>query len=145
MAIDVRFIGKSYPPYSYEVGKEKVQEYAKAIKNLSPWYHDSEFAKAGPYGSIIAPPTFAVVYGAYLIAPVFSDVELGLNMTMIVHGEQELEFYEVVRPGDVLEVRGQIVQIENKEKLDRISIRVDATNQRGAAVSRGVYTFVVRK
>ena len=36
MAIDTKFIGKTYPSYTYEVGKEKIKEYAKAIKNLDP-------------------------------------------------------------------------------------------------------------
>jgi acyl dehydratase len=145
MAIDTKFIGKTYPSYTYEVGKEKIKEYAKAIKNLDPHYIDDDFAKKSKYGTIIAPPTFAVVYGAYLVEPVFNDKELNLNMAMLVHGEQELEFFEVVKAGDSITTAAKISDIKNKEKLDVIAIEVNSKNQHGKDVSRGVYTFVIRK
>ena len=145
MPIDTRFIGRSYPAKTYEVGKEKIKEYARAIKNPDPHYMDDDFARKSKYGAIIAPPTFAVVYGAPLIEPVFTDKELNLNMAMLVHGEQELQFFDVVRAGDSITTAAKIVNIENKEKLDVISVQLDSKNQHGRDVSRGIYTFVVRK
>jgi acyl dehydratase len=145
MSIDTKFIGKTYPESTYEVGKEKIKEYAKAIKNLDPHYLDDNFAKKSKYGTIIAPPTFAVVFGAYLIEPVFNDKDLNLNMGMLVHGEQELEFLEVVKAGDSITTSAKIVDIKNKEKLDVISVEIKSKNQHGKDVSRGIYTFVVRK
>ena len=145
MSIDTKFIGKTYPESTYEVGKEKIKEYAKAIKNPDPHYLDDNFAKKSKYGTIIAPPTFAVVFGAYLIEPVFNDKDLNLNMAMLVHGEQELEFMEVVRAGDSITTSAKIVDIKNKEKLDVLSVEIKSKNQHGKDVSRGIYTFVVRK
>jgi acyl dehydratase len=145
MSIDTKFIGKTYPESTYEVGKEKIKEYAKAIKNPDPHYLDDLFAKKSKYGTIIAPPTFAVVFGAYLIEPVFNDKDLNLNMAMLVHGEQELEFLEVVKAGDSITTSAKIVDIKNKEKLDVISVEIKSKNQHGKDVSRGIYTFVVRK
>jgi acyl dehydratase len=145
MSIDTKFIGKTYPESTYEVGKEKIKEYAKAIKNLDPHYLDDNFAKKSKYGTIIAPPTFAVVFGAYLIEPVFNDKDLNLNMAMLVHGEQELEFMEVVKAGDSITTSAKIVDIKNKEKLDVLSVEIKSKNQHGKDVSRGIYTFVVRK
>ncbi len=145
MSIDTKFIGKTYPSSTYEVGREKIKEYAKAIKNLDPHYVDDDFAKKSKYGTIIAPPTFAVVFGAYLIEPVFTDKELNLNMAMLVHGEQELEFLDVVKAGDSITTSAKIVDIKNKEKLDVISVEIKSKNQRGNDVCRGIYTFVVRK
>lgn len=145
MAIDPKFIGKTYPAYTYEVGKEKIKEYAKAIKNYDPHYLDDDFAKKSKYGAIIAPPTFAVVFGAYLIEPVFNDKDLNMNMAMVVHGEQDLEFLEVVRAGDAITTTAKIVDIKNKEKLDVVSVEINSKNQHGRVVSRGTYTFVERK
>ncbi len=145
MSIDTKFIGKTYPAYTYEVGKEKIKEYAKAIKNFDPHYLDDDFAKKSKYGRIIAPPTFAVVFSAFMIEPVFMDKELNLNMAMLVHGEQELEFLEVVKAGDAITTTAKIVDIKNKEKLDVIAIELISKNQHGKDVSRGIYTFVVRK
>ncbi len=145
MSIDTKFTGKTWPKLTYEVGKEKIKEYAKAIKNTDPHYIDDEFARKSKYGTIVAPPTFAVVYGAQLVEPIFFDNELNLNLAMLVHGEQEFEFYDVVKAGDVLTSEAKIMNIENKEKLDVISIELLTQNQSGKDVCRGIYTFVVRK
>ena len=51
MSIDTKFIGKTYPTHTYEVGKEKIKEYAKAIKNPDPHYLDDDFAKKSKYGN----------------------------------------------------------------------------------------------
>jgi acyl dehydratase len=66
-------------------------------------------------------------------------------MAMLVHGEQELEFLEVVKAGDSITTSAKIVDIKNKEKLDVISVEIKSKNQHGKDVSRGIYTFVVRK
>ncbi|MBN2158370.1 MAG: MaoC family dehydratase N-terminal domain-containing protein [Spirochaetes bacterium] len=145
MAIDTKFIGKEYPSYTYDVSKDKIKEYAKAIKNQDPHFMDEAFAKKSKYGAIIAPPTFAVVFGAYLIEPIFLDSELNLNMAMLVHGEQEFEFFEVVKAGDAITTTAKISDIRNKEKLDVITIEGISKNQHGRSVCRGLYTFVVRK
>jgi len=145
MAIDTKFIGKTYPSFTYEVGKEKIKEYAKAIKNPDPHYMDDDFAKKSKYGTIIAPPTFAVVIGAYLIEPIFFDKELSLNLMMLVHGEQEFEFYDVIKSGDIITTSAKIADIKNKEKLDVVTVELVSKNQHGKDVCKGIYTFVVRK
>jgi acyl dehydratase len=145
MSIDAKFIGKTWPAQSYDVCKEKIKEYAKAIKNPDPHYVDEEFAKKSKYGCIIAPPTFCVVFGAYLIEPIFFDNELKLNLAMLVHGEQEFEFYEVIKAGDTVTTTARISHIQNKEKLDVISVELLSKNQSGRDVCKGIYTFVVRK
>ncbi len=145
MGLDARHIGREYGPLTYEVGKEKIKEYARAIKNEDPHYMDEDFAKNTKYGGIIAPPTFAVVYVGMLAEPFFLDKELDLNLFMLVHGEQEFEFYDVVRAGDVITSKGEITHIENKEKLDVVTLVGKSVNQDGTMVCKAVFTFVIRK
>ncbi|MCD6569415.1 MAG: MaoC family dehydratase N-terminal domain-containing protein [Deltaproteobacteria bacterium] len=145
MAVDKKFIGREYGPLTYEIGKEKIKEYAAAIRNEDPHYMDDEFAKNSKYGGIIAPPTFAVIYSGMLAAPFFMDSELNLDFAMLVHGEQEFEFYEVVRPHDVITTTGKIANIENKEKVDVVSLETYSKNQDGKDVCKAIFTFVIRK
>jgi acyl dehydratase len=145
MSIDTKFIGKTYPSKTYDVSKDKIAEFANGIKNPDPHFIDEEFAKKSKYGRVIAPPTFAVIFGAGVIAPMFFDKELNLNMMMLVHGEQEFEFLDVVKAGDSITTIGTIVNIVNKEKLDVVSLEALSRNQNGKDVCRGTYTFVVRK
>ena len=145
MSLSKEFIGRKYPPMQYEVGKEKIKEYAKSIKNPDPHYVDDEFAAKSKYGVIIAPPTFAVVYAANNIGPILLDKELNLNLAMLVHGEQDFEFFQVVKSGDVITTEAEITGVENKEKLDVMSVQLMSKNQDNEDVCRAVYTFVVRK
>ena len=145
MALDKKFIGRTYGPLTYEVGWEKAKEYARAIKNEDPHYMDKEFALTTKYGGPIVPPTFAVVCAGQLAAPFFLDPELKLDLMMLVHGEQAFEFYEVIRPGDVLTTAGRISTIENKEKLDTVSLEGISTNQHGKVVCKATFTFAIRK
>ena len=145
MGVDRKFIGKRYGPMTYEVCKEKIKEYARAIKNEDPHYVDDEFAARSKYGGIIAPPTFAVIYSGQLAMPFFMDPELKLDFAMLVHGEQEFQFHEIVRPGDVITTEGNISNIENKEKVDVVTLDAYSRNQEGRLVCKAIYTFVIRK
>ena len=53
--------GKTYPPFQYEVGKEKIKEYAWAVGEDNPVYFDRDQAKAAGFRDVAAPPMFAVV------------------------------------------------------------------------------------
>ncbi len=47
MALDQSFVGRSYPATApYEVGREKIREFAEAIGDAAPAYTDAEAARA---------------------------------------------------------------------------------------------------
>ena len=142
--IDPKFIGKTYEPVKYTVGVEKIKEYALAVGETNPLYLDEEKAAAGPYGCVVAPPVFAVVYSKELVSSHIFDTEIDLNLAMLVHGEQEFEFHQVVRAGDVVITDGKIVDVQNKEKLDVITLKTYSRVE-GELATTGRYTFVVRR
>jgi acyl dehydratase len=159
MALDKRFVGRGYGPFTYEVGAEKLREFAYAIggsipsmgfsgigppEGLHPWLHDQEAARASPYGSLVAMPNFAVVYAIGPFAKACTDPELEIDLLRLVHGEQEFEFFEVVRPGDVLTTTGKITDISAKKNLDFLTVATESHNQRGALVVRARWTAVIR-
>lgn len=142
--IDHEFIGKEYPPDIYEIGREKMKEYARAIQDDSPYYHDAEFGKKSTYGDNIAPPSFAAVYSLLGCAKLFFDPELKINFAMLVHGEQDFEWIKPVKPGDVITTIGKIVDIAEKGNNDVVTFEARAVNQDGELVTIGRATFVIR-
>src|SRR6185295_18163285 len=48
-------IGKSYPPFEYELGKEKIGEYARAVGEESPVHFDRAGAREAGFRDIVAP------------------------------------------------------------------------------------------
>ncbi len=81
--------GKAYPPYEYEVGKEKIREYAFAVGEENPVYFDRQAAKDAGFRDVPAPPMFAVVYSAPAMLPAMFDPDVGMNFARMLHGSQE--------------------------------------------------------
>ncbi|SEN01383.1 Acyl dehydratase [Stigmatella aurantiaca] len=157
MALDKRHIGKTYGPFTYTLGVEKMREFALAVgggqpgigfspvpAHISPLLLDEQAAKAGPHGSIIAFPSFAVVFAIRPFSAAIADPELQVNMLRLVHGEQELEFLEVMRPGDVLTTTGRIEDIYEKLGKDFLVVTTESLNAAGQPVVRGTWTAIIR-
>jgi acyl dehydratase len=142
--IDHKFIGKEYEPTVYEIGREKMREYARAVGDQNSLIMDDDAGKAGKNGDCIAPPVFASVYNLMGAAQVFFDPEVKLNMAMLVHGEQEFEFHKPVVPGDVITTRGRIADILEKGNNDLVVYEARSVNQDGELVTVGRATFVIR-
>ncbi len=145
MSINPSLIGKRYATIEYDVTPRKVQEYVKAIKNENPYCSDAAFAASTKYGSVIAPPLFIVVPHADLLESILPDRELNINLDMMIHGEQEFEFYTPIRPGDHLVTESMIENIVNRSKFDMMTIALHTKNQERRDVCRARYTFLVRK
>jgi len=142
--IDHKFIGKEYPVHVYEIGREKMKEYALAINNENPYYFDKDFGAKTTYGDNIAPPNFAAVYNLAGCADMFFDQELKLNFGMLVHGEQDFEFIKPVKPGDVITTAGKITDIVEKGNNDVIRFEARSVNQDGELMTIGRAAFVIR-
>jgi acyl dehydratase len=158
MPIDPKFVGKKYGPFRYQIGLEKMREFAYAVgggvpaasfgsipDGLDPLLYDEAAGKAGPYGSVIAFPTFAVTFAIAPFAAAVSDPELGINLLMVVHGEQEFEFFDVMKPDNVMTTTGTISQIFEKSQKDFLVVVSESKNQIGKLLVRGTWTAVIRR
>ena len=142
-------VGKVYPPFRYEVGREKIFEYARATLSTNPYCTAPEFAAKSHYGAVVAPPTFAAVYCHQALRNVFDDKELAMNIPRIVHGEQNFEFGEVVKSGDTILTTVTITDIfekENRKGLNNqfLIMTTESVNQDGELVCKGRWTLVER-
>src|ERR671937_2412177 len=100
MPLDLTFVGRSYPPTApYQVGREKIREFAVAIGATDPAYHEPEAAKALGHPDVIAPPTFPFVVAGVGLQLLIDDPGLGLDFSRVVHGEQRFSHTRPVRAG----------------------------------------------
>ena len=59
MPVSTDAVGKEYPETTYEVGLEKIREYANAVGQSEPVHHDREAARqAGFRDVVVRPHTF---------------------------------------------------------------------------------------
>jgi len=136
--------GKTYPPVEYEVGKEKIKEYAWAVGEDNPVYFDREQAKAAGFRDIPAPPMFAVVYSAGSVGPAVLDPDVGINFAMMVHGGQEFVWGEPVCVGDTITTEASVKDVYERGGMGFYVFESVSRNQDGQEVVRGTWTNIVR-
>jgi acyl dehydratase len=115
MAIQINksVLGKESPPYTVTVERGRIKDFARAIGDLNAFYLDDAVGRASEWGDVIAPPTFMTTFrdeggsGAFL-------KELGVDISRILHGEQEFEIHRPLRPGETFLCRSKVVDITEK-------------------------------
>ena len=144
MALDTSPRGKSYPAQPYEVGKEKIREYAQAVGEDNPVYYDRDAARQAGFRDIPAPPMFAVVYSWPAITQTAIDPELGMDLARLLHGGQEFAWQEPVCAGDTISTEASIKDIFARGDNAFYVFETLSRNQDGQEVARGTWTNIVR-
>jgi acyl dehydratase len=140
MPLNQALKGKTYPKTApYEIGREKIREFAIAIGDGNPVYSDEEAAKAAGYKDLVAPPTFLTVLNFKYSPQIVLDPELGLDYSRVVHGSQEYELVRPLHPGDRLVAEAKISDIFAKGKNEFLIIDAEIFTEEGekVAVARG--------
>jgi acyl dehydratase len=103
--MDISFAGRVYPPSQpYEVGREKIREFADAVGAQHPAHRDPAAARALGYPDVIAPTTFAIIVTTSAADVVVYDPLLGLDYTRVVHRDQRFVQRRPLHAGDVVTV-----------------------------------------
>ncbi len=145
MPLDQSFVGRTYPPTPpYEVGREKIREFADAVGDPHPAYRDVAAAKELGHPDVIAPPTFPIVFTYAASQRLINDPELGLDFSRVVHGDQKFVYTRPVRAGDQLTCVVTVETIRSMAGNDIITTRTDVTTVDGEPVLTAWSTLVVR-
>ena len=144
MAPKTDAVGKTYPPTSYAVGREKVREFAAAVGEENPLHHDVDAAREAGYADVVAPPMFAVVFGGRAMAPALFDPEVGIDFSRMVHGGQEFVWGPPVVAGDEIATEVEVKDVSERGGLQFFVFESRSTNQDGETVCTGTWTNIVR-
>ncbi|AWE51856.1 MULTISPECIES: MaoC family dehydratase N-terminal domain-containing protein [Streptomyces] len=145
MALDQSFVGRSYPPTEpYEVGREKIREFAVAVGDANPVHTDPEAAKALGHPDVIAPPTFVFAITFAAAGQVVADPQLGLDYSRVVHGDQKFAYTRPVRAGDRLSVTSTIEAVKTMAGNDILDVRGEVHDEAGEHVVTAWTKLVAR-
>ena len=145
MPVNPDFAGRSFPPSEpYEVSRVKIAEFAQAIGDPSPLCRDRVAAQAAGYPDVIAPPTFAIVITMASSGHAIADEELGLDYSMVVHGEQRFSHARPLHAGDVVVAQTTITEITPRRTMTMLTTRTDITTTAGEHVCTALSTLVER-
>ncbi|MGQ4596878.1 fused (3R)-hydroxyacyl-ACP dehydratase subunits HadA/HadB [Nocardia sp. R6R-6] len=86
----------------YEVGREKVREYARAVQDYHPVHWDEDAAQEYGHDNLLAPVTFISLVGILAQRKLFEQIVTGYDLSQIMQTDQILEFHRPIRVGDQL-------------------------------------------
>jgi acyl dehydratase len=145
MGVNPDIAGRVYPPTAvYEVGREKIAEFAAAIGSDDPAHRDPKAARALGHPDVIAPPTFAIILAQRAEAAVVEDPEAGIDYSRVVHGEQRFTHRRPIVAGDRLVGTVHVDGVRVAGGHGMVTTRVEITSEGGEQVSTAVSTIVVR-
>ena len=144
MPLNRELEGKTYPGVTYEVGREKIREFAQAVGETNPIYHDAEAARAEGHPEQVAPLTFPTVLHLRSGPQVIMDPELGLDYSLVVHGTQEFEYRRPIVAGDALTATPRIAEITARGPHEFLKIETTMTDAGGEVVCVARATLISR-
>jgi acyl dehydratase len=138
MALDFdrSILGQVFDKTTFEpVTKEEILEFAVALGETNPLYTNEEAANKGPFGGLVAPPTFCTKFrGKH-----FSPDNLPRFGKVGFDAGRDAELYAPIRPGDTLTIVSSVDDIYEKTgrsgSMYFIVLRNVLTNQRGERVA----------
>ncbi len=121
------------------IEKEKMMAFARDYDNI-PLHTDEEYAKATPFGKLIAPGvmSFMSVWAKYLEVDFFGEELLAGKSTKI-------EWLKPVFAEDILTGKATITRlVKRNEKNGLVEVSIDAYNQNGELVLKDVTEAIVK-
>ena len=121
------------------IEKQKMMDFARTYDNI-PLHTDEEYAKASPFGGLIAPGvmSFMSVWAKYLEVNFYGEALLAGKSTKI-------EWNKPVYAGDTLRGKAVITNLVQRSPRNGIvEITIEAYNQNGVHVLSNVTEAIVK-
>lgn len=134
--LNAELAGKTYEPRTFEVTAEHIQRYAAAINEDNPAFTS---------GEPVAPPAYPFVVATPGLTEVMLDPELGVDMGMLVHAEQEHRFFRPIRARDRLEVTTWLDEVDLAPTGHTFTVATEMVNQVGEPAAEARSKMFIRK
>ncbi|WP_433669102.1 fused (3R)-hydroxyacyl-ACP dehydratase subunits HadA/HadB [Nocardia sp. CA-136227] len=129
----------------YDVGREKIREFARAVRNDHAAHHRETVAAELGYGGLLASPTFASVIGAATTRSLIGSVLTEYDVSQILQTDQVFEYHRPILAGDRLGVDVVVENIRGFGDNDFITVKVTLTDADVRPVLVATTTIVARK
>ena len=129
-----------YPDY-YLVGREKIREYANAIKCGDPISHSEEAARAAGYPDVVAPLTFIAIPGRQVQLEIFRNFDVGINLARVIHRDQKIKYHRPIVAGDKLHFDSWLESVVESFGAVISTLRTEVTDAEGKPVMTTMVTM----
>ena len=109
-------IGRCFGPSRVRVDAGRLRFFAKATGEQRDLYRSTEAARAAGYADIPAPPTYG-----FCLAMLDEDEpmgwmrDLGIDLTRVLHAEQDFTYHGQICAGDDLTLTRRIVDVQDRK------------------------------
>ncbi|MDR1387557.1 MAG: MaoC family dehydratase N-terminal domain-containing protein, partial [Propionibacteriaceae bacterium] len=137
MPISPDQVGRVFgPTAAYEVSAAKIAEFARALGDPDPAYQGDR---------AVAPPTFAAVIAAQAWDQLWSDPELGLDLSRVIHADQAFQFFRPLAAGQRVQASLTIESVRQRGPLTHLGLTVELRDQTGRRLARSASTLIHRQ
>jgi acyl dehydratase len=131
-------IGETFEA-TLDLPPDSIRHFATLVNDTNPLHHDDAYARASPFGTLIASGTQPAAHLMAMLAAHFSrdaqplGLEFGIRLT------------RAVKANDTLTMRWRVIEAKWKESLngDLVKLEGGARNQAGETVIEATATIVV--
>jgi acyl dehydratase len=131
MSPDASYVGRAFPWSPYQIGREKIREFATAVGELDPRCHDVEAARAAGHPDVVAPTTFAATFTMPAMNALLCDPEFGWDYARMVHGDQSFTIRRPVHAGDEVITTLYVDDLNTRAGSHRLSLRCEVATVDG--------------
>jgi meromycolic acid (3R)-3-hydroxyacyl-[acyl-carrier protein] dehydratase HadA len=145
VALSEQIVGMHFRyPDHYVVGREKLREYAVAVKNDDLAYFDDTVAAELGHDAPPAPLTFISIFGYQAQSAFFAEANIGITDMNIVQVDQVLKFHKPIHAGDKLYCDVYVDSVKQAHGADIIVTKNIVTNDKGDVVQETYTTLAGR-
>ncbi len=130
-----------YPDY-FEVGREKIREFALALKDTHPTHISEDAAVENGYKSMVAPLTFLAVAGRRVQLDVFTKFDIPINLARVLHRDQRFVYHRPMVVGDKLYFDTYLDSVIESHSTVIAEIRSEVTDSDGKPVITSIVTML---
>jgi len=145
VSVNAALQGTSYPPApAYAVGREKIREFALAVKATHPVHLDVDAARAAGHADLVAPPTFAVVIAQKAEAAYIQDPASGIDFSRVVHADERFTHHRPIVAGDEITATVTVDRARAAGTGGMVTTRTELVDAAGEPVTTVLSTLLVR-
>ncbi|WP_024477506.1 FAS1-like dehydratase domain-containing protein [Arthrobacter sp. CAL618] len=145
MTINPELQGRSYPAGpAYVVGREKIREFARAVKATHPSHYEVEAAQDLGHRDLVAPPTFAIIVAQLADAQLINDPDAGIDFSRVVHADQRFVHHRAIVAGDELVAELHVDTVRAMGGGAMITTRAEISTTDGEKTATTTSSLLVR-
>lgn len=136
-------IGSHYrAPDYFEVGREKIREFAQAVKDDHPMHFNDDDAAAAGYPAMVAPLTFLAFAGRRVQLEIFTKFDIPINIARVLHRDQKFKFHRPILAHDRLYFDTYLDSVTESHGAVIVEIRSEITDVDGNPVVTSIVTML---